>query len=186
MLVYRVFPYLPAARLGEPGHPLHEHRPQRGGRLDHPDYYVWYLGREPEAAVGEAFGNLPEWNSSMFPFPLLPGSRRALGVFSLPDDLRVLELDDPRVLAELGLRPTQVVARNLAVTQAWGHRIWSTRNLHDPAQKLWQAVQWWSYHRPVWDVLGSWVVPELDHVEELDINHPAVKEAARALIRLRT
>jgi len=31
----------------------------------------------------------------MLEFPLLPGARRALGVFESPDDLRVLDLDDP-------------------------------------------------------------------------------------------
>nr|WP_271211167.1 RES domain-containing protein [Rhodococcus wratislaviensis]GLK36938.1 hypothetical protein GCM10017611_37970 [Rhodococcus wratislaviensis] len=105
------------------GHPLYEHRPQRGGRIDHPDYHVWYLSRLAEAACGESFGNLARWEASMLEFPLLPGSRRALGVFELPDDLRVLDLDDPAQLVRLGLRPTQVVARNLTVTQGWGHRI---------------------------------------------------------------
>lgn len=56
----------------------------------------------------------------MFDFALLPGARKALGSYRLPDDLRVLDLDDPRELLEWSLRPTQVVARNLAVTQAWG------------------------------------------------------------------
>lgn len=36
MLVYRVFPYLAAAKKGAPGHPLYEHHPRRGGRIDHP------------------------------------------------------------------------------------------------------------------------------------------------------
>ncbi|SIA24350.1 hypothetical protein [Mycobacteroides abscessus] len=36
MLVCRVFPYLAAAKKGAPGHPLYEHHPQRGGRIDHP------------------------------------------------------------------------------------------------------------------------------------------------------
>ena len=48
VLVYRVFPYSPTARPGEPGHPGYEHRPQRGGRIDDPDHYVWYLTRQPE------------------------------------------------------------------------------------------------------------------------------------------
>lgn len=183
MLVYRVFPYLRTAQPGEPGHPLYQHRPQRGGRIDHPDYHVWYLSRQPEAAVGETFGNLATWDSSMFGFPLLPGARRSLGIYRLPDDLRVLDLDDPRMLVELGLRPTQVVTRNLAVTQAWGHRIWSQRDPHDPSSGRWQAIAWWSYHRPTWEVLGSWVVPEFDHVEDLELDHVAVRDAATALTR---
>lgn len=183
MLVYRVFPYLAAAREGQPGHPLYEHTPQRGGRVDHPDYYVWYVSRNAEAACGEVFGNLGEWDESMFDFPLVPGARRALGTYSLPDDLRVLDLDDPRQLMRLSLRPTQIVARNLPVTQAWGHRIWDERQVDDPNERVWDAVQWWSYHRPTWNVIASWRRPSLVDVAALSVEHPAVKEAGASLIR---
>ncbi|MDG3017236.1 RES domain-containing protein [Speluncibacter jeojiensis] len=185
MLVYRVFPYLPDAAPGEPGHPLYEHRPQRGGRIDHPDYYVWYLSRLAEAACGETFGNLARWEESMFEFPMLPGARRALGVFELPDDLRILDLDDPAQLVRLGLRPTQIVTRNLAVTGAWGHRMWSETDPHAPGRS-WQAVSWWSYHRPQWSVLASWSRPEMVRVEPLSLDHPAVIDSAKALYRTMT
>lgn len=183
MLVYRIFPYFAGAGHGEPGHPLYEHTPQRWSRVDHPDYYVWYLSRHAEAAAGETFGNLSVWDGSMFDFPLLPGARRALGVYRLPDDLRVLDLDDPSALLARGLRPTQVVARNLAVTQTWGHSIWAERDPHDASRRRWQAVQWWSYHRPTWTVLASWEAPTLDHVDELDLTHAAIHDAAAALSR---
>jgi len=52
--------------------------------------------------------------------PRSRASRRALGVFELPDDLRVLDLDDPAQLVRLRLRPTQVVTRNLTVPQGVG------------------------------------------------------------------
>ena len=91
MLAYRVIPYSPSAAAGEPGHPLYERRPQQGGRIDHPDYHVWYLGRRPEVAVGETFGNLASWDASMFEVPFLPGGRRALAVLRLPDELRILD-----------------------------------------------------------------------------------------------
>lgn len=182
MLVYRVFPYLDTAPPGEAGHPLYEHRPQRGGRADHPDYYVWYLARQPEAACGETFGNLAQWGEGMFEFPAVPDARRALGVYELPNDLRLCDLDDPYRLVELGLRPTQVVTRNLAVTSAWAHRVWSQRT---PAIEgpQWQALQWWSFHRPSWTVLASWIQPELVEVQPLDVHHPALVAAATALYR---
>ncbi|GAF47569.1 RES domain-containing protein [Rhodococcus wratislaviensis] len=183
MLVYRVFPYLSAAAPGQPGHPSYEHRPQRGGRVDHPDYHLWYLSRLAEAACGESFGNLARWEASMLEFPLLPGSRRALGVFELPDDLRVLDLDDPAQLVRLGLRPTQVVTRNLTVTQGWGHRIWSETEPHT-GDRAWQAVAGWSYHRPQWSVLASWLRPALVRVEPLDLDHPAILDSAKALQRI--
>jgi hypothetical protein len=183
VLVYRVFPHLPSAKPGQPGHPLYEHRPQRGGRIDHPDYYIWYVSRLAEAACGETFGNLADWEPSMFEFPQLPGSRRALGTFRLPDDLRILDLDDPAQLVRLSLRPTQIVIRNLAVTQGWGHRIWSETDPHTGA-RAWQAVQWWSYHRPTWTVLASWHRLEVVNIEPLDLEHPVIVDAAAALHRV--
>lgn len=183
MLVYRVFPYLDSAPPGTPGHPLYEHRPQRGGRADHPDYYVWYVARQSEAACGETFGNISRWTDSMFEFPAVPGARRALGIYELPDDLRICDLDDPRRLVELGLRPTQVVTRNLAVTSAWAHRIWSEKSAATGGQ-AWQAVQWWSFHRPHWTVLASWEQPRFVGVEALGLSHPAIDAAAKSLNRM--
>lgn len=182
MLVYRVFPYLETAPAGRPGHPLYEHRPQRGGRADHPDYYVWYVARQAEAACGEAFGNLSRWIDVMFEFPAVPGARKTLGVYELADDLRICDLDDPHRLVELGLRPTQIVTRNLAVTSDWAHRIWSQRSPAVEARK-WQAVQWWSFHRPTWTVIASWERPKLVDLEYLDVDHPAIVAAAKSLNR---
>jgi hypothetical protein len=182
VLVYRVFPHLDAAKPNEPGHPLYEHRPQRGSRADHPDYYVWYVTRQPEAACGETFGNISQWAESMFDFPAVTGAQRALGVYELPDDLRICDLDDPHRLIDVGLRPTQVVTRNLAVTSAWAHRIWSQ---HSAAVggRAWQAMQWWSFHRPYWTVLASWEQPTFIESQPLALAHPAVAAAAKSLNR---
>lgn len=182
MLVYRVFPYLESAQPDQPGHPRYEHRPQRGGRIDHPDYYVWYVTRQPEAACGETFGNFARWTDDMFDVPAVPGARRALGTYKLSDDLRICDLDDPARLAELGLRPTQIVTRNLAVTSAWGHTIWSDRTPAIDGPR-WQAVQWWSFHRPAWAVMASWQRPQFVSADPLHLGHPAVIDAATALYR---
>lgn len=119
----------------------------------------------------------------MFAFPLIPGAHRALGIYHLPDDLRLLDLDDPAQLVDFDLRPTQIVTRNLAVTQAWGRRIHDQRDPATGAQSRWQAVQWWSYHHPSWAVLASWVTPTPVEVQTLDLDHPAVREAAQVLPR---
>jgi hypothetical protein len=85
-------------------------------------------------------------------------------------------------LVELGLRPTQIVTRNLAVTSEWAHRIWSQSS---PAidDRKWQAVQWWSFHRPTWTVVASWERPKLVELERLNLDHPAVVAAAKSLNR---
>lgn len=134
--------------------------------------------------MGEVFGDLPTWSEEMFTFPLLPGSRRALGTYRLPDHLRVLDLDDPAALVERSLRLTQVVARNLAATQGRGHSAWNERDPHEPARQRWEAISWWSSHRPSWRVLTSRVEPEALQVEDLTLDHPAVRDAARALSRV--
>lgn len=186
MLVYRVFPYLPTAKPGESGGPMYLHRPQGRGRLDNPaDYDTWYFGITPETAIGEAFGDLAVWREEMFEFPSLPGARRALGVFEIPDDTAVLDLDDARNLLDRGLRPTQVVARNRPTTQAWALRIFNETG--PDGSRRWAGVRWWSFQRPHWTVIALWVtagaapIHSCLRVETLTIDHPAVVDAARSL-----
>ena len=85
------------------------------------------------------FGDLHTWDTSMFVVPLLDGGARTLATYRLPEDLRLLDLDDPKNLLERGLRPTQIVVRNLAVTQPWGHAAWSEPDPHDANARRWDA-----------------------------------------------
>lgn len=186
MLLYRVFPHLPSAGAGESGDAMYLHRPQGQGRLDNPDRYdTWYFGQTPETAVGESFANLTVWRSAMFAFPALPGASRALGIFELQDDARILDLDDANALRDRALRPTQVIARNRPVTQGWARSIFDERAA-DGSRK-WDGIRWWSYHRPHWTVIALWNPPgeqpvfSCVDVEPLTLTHPAVVDAARSL-----
>lgn len=183
MLVYRVFTYDPMAPPGVAGHPLHVY-PQGKGRLDNPGHYrVWYFAIEAPGAIGETFGDHDEWTDDMFLEPRLPTGRRALGVYRIDDGLSLLDLDDAQHLLERGLRPTQVVERNIGNTQQWALRIYQERN--DRGDPTWCGVRWWSYHRPQWRIIGYWGPdePELVDVQGLDLAHPAVRDAAAALTR---
>jgi hypothetical protein len=121
VLVYRIFAYDPVASVGQHGHPEYLYKPQGKGRLDNPQHYdSWYVALTPEAAVGEVFGDITVWGQDMFELPAFAGSRRALGVFELPDEISLLDLDDAPALLDRGLRPTQVIARNRAARKA-GH-----------------------------------------------------------------
>lgn len=182
MLLYRVFPHLPGARAGQPGHATFVPRPQGRGRIDNPAHYdAWYFGFSPETAIGETFGDLPAWSEEMFAVPGLPGSRRALAVAELDDDRRLLNMDDPNALLHLGLTPTQVITRNRQTTQAWA--LAAFREGH------WAGLRWWSFHRPEWTVAGVWQRPgerpphRVAEVRPLSIVDEAVVNASQALAR---
>lgn len=179
MLAYRVFPYLEGVAQGEPGHPLAVAR-QGSGRWDNPELYtIWYLAHHPEAAIGEAFGNLSTWSPAMLDVPSLPGARRALGVYHFDEEASpCLDLDNARELAKRALRPTHIVIRNRARTQAIAERV--------HGEHRWAGIQWWSWYRPQWTLCALWDAGsvQFDHAEEL-IGHAALAEAATELAKTR-
>lgn len=185
MLLYRIFPYKASAPPGSPGHADYLHGPAQGkGRLDNPTLYqVWYRAREASGAVGEVFGNLASWDNSMFDVPFLPGGTKALGVYQVPDNMSLLNLDHAFALHVRGMRPTQVVERNRTATQRWALEIYEELNYK--GEPDWAGVEWWSFHRPHWRVMGLWgVTPVPVDVETLDLTHPAVIDAAASLNRM--
>lgn len=187
MLVYRVFAYDPKSTRGNSGHPDFLYRPQGSGRCDNPGLYdAWYYALTPEAAIAEVFGDLSRWSDGMFVPPYLPTGRKALGVYELPDDLALLDLNDARSLQERGLRPTQVVFRIRSATQAWARSIF---NETTAGKRSWQGVRWWSYWKPHWAVFVVWIEPGMPvlhkfvRAEDLDLGHPAVESARNSLGR---
>jgi hypothetical protein len=150
--------------------------------LDNPEHYrVRYFAATPAGAVAESFGTLTRWAPAMFAFPGLgPAAARALGMYEVPDDTPILELDDARALLDRRLRPTQVVTRNQPVTRTWALRIF-----REP--RGWAGVRWWSYYRPEWPIVGLWRDEGLRvrAAEPLSLDHPAVDEAARELAKER-
>ncbi|MDQ6774619.1 MAG: RES domain-containing protein [Actinomycetota bacterium] len=177
MLLHRVFPYLPSASTGQPGHPLYVHPAQGAGRFDNPSHYLaWYMAAEAVSAIGESFAHLSEWRDEVFEFPHIPGSRKALGIYDLPDDLPYVDLDDPQRLVDLGVRPSQIVERNRPYTQALALRIY--------IEAKYKGIRWWSFHRPRWRVYCLWEIdPDIVQVDDLTVAHIAVDSAARTLAR---
>ena len=176
--LFRVFPSVPTAATGEPGSPLYV-PPPGAGRLDNPDLFsTLYLADSAAGAIAEAFGRFPEWTAAMLHGPsALPGSARALAAYHLPGENRLCDLDDPRQLLALGLRPSGVVSRDYTKTRAWARRIFEQRD--------WSGVRWWSYYDPRWFSIGLWTTDPLTvrHVEPLHLKHPAMLEAARIIAR---
>ena len=181
MLLYRVFPFLPGAVAGQPGSAEYLHPRQGRARWDNPGHYLcWYLANDATGAVGEVFAQIETWNDAMFEFPLIAGSRRALGIYSLPDDTPLLDLDDANALVERALRPTQVVSPNRSLTQGIASGIFEETR-HN-GTKRWEGLSWWSFQRSSWPVHCVWgSTPACQSVEDLGVTHPAVQDAAQTL-----
>lgn len=187
MLVYRVFHHQEGAEGGTSGSPLYIHGPQGEGRWDNfESYTAWYLSKSPEGAIGESFGNLPLWRASMFD-PGIPGMRKAMAVFSISDDVRIYNFDDASNLLAIGMRPSDVVIRNVPATQARAAKVFGQRNGN--GTRRWQGLQWWSYHHPQWTNMMVWQPGgeecklELRDIVPLDLGAAAVREAAEVLQR---
>jgi hypothetical protein len=178
VLVYRVFPHLPAAGPDEPGHPLYVHPDQGTGRWDNADLYrAMYVAASASGAIGEAFANLSTWSRAMLPFPSIMGSSRSIGVYRVDEERHpFLNLDDARVLLDRALRPTDVVIRNRPRTQQLA------RAVH--AEVRWAGMSWWSMHRPQWTLHVLWdgTALTVEGVESLS-GHPGLLDAARLLAK---
>ena len=179
MIVYRVAPVVDGVPSHAPGGPLYVHPNQGGGRWDNPDrYLVLYVARHAEAAVAETFGNLARWGPAMLHHPVLD-TTRALIAYDLPDTTRLADLDDPHLLVELSTRPSRVVTRNRATTQALAARIHATAG-RGPGGRRWAGIRWWSYWSPEWPTIALWDRDGLtvQRVEPLATQHAAVLAAA--------
>ncbi len=173
-----MFPYLAGGDVDQPGGALYT-PPQGNGRADNPDHYsAFYAGDAEAGAMAEAFGRFPEWSETMLrASPALPGSRRAIATFSLPDDTPICDLDDPAQLTALSMRPSQVVSRDYATTQAWALAIFR--------HNRWQGVKWWSYYDPRWFSLALWAQADLSpsDIRVIALNDRALVQAADILTR---
>ncbi len=184
MTLFRVFPFDLSAAEREPGGALFV--PAGGkGRVDSPlprAYSVLYAGSTPECAIAERFGAFDVWDRDLIEArpasPLLRRSRFALAAYELPDDVAIRVLDDAPTLVSEGLRPSDVVTRDRALTQAWAARIYG-RGDH-------AGISWWSYYEPVWHSIGVWEhekLQPLGHPEILSVGDSRVRAAARAIRR---
>lgn len=175
---YRVFPYDPNARPGTPGHPLFVPSTRfAAGRVDNPDLYrALYMSSTAEGAIGEALAGFPIWDASI----LIGrgGYARALGRFRfMLGKSSIRDLDEPTVLTEHSLRPSQIATPEREVTQGWARRIFEERR--------WAGVQWWSVRDARWTSIAIWSIAavRLAQVEPLTLAHPAFIGAAGALHR---
>lgn len=186
MLVHRVFPRDPKAKHGERGHWSFLPRPQRHGRWDAPDLYdAWYAAATPVGAIAEKFWSFNEWRPATFLTP--HGTPIALAVLETRDEVEWIDLDDPATLIRFGLKPSQIVRRDLAFTQAAAAAMHRATRENTPRPG---GLKWWSSALPQEDVFMLWSQPGAPppfvevEITDLHIEHPHVEAAAHDLTRI--
>jgi RES domain-containing protein len=144
MLLYRCFAWNRRARPVDRDGPLWFPRGLQGeGRHDNPDSYgCLYVTDRPVSAVVE---QLARFRGQRLTEGMLVRRRLplALGAIELPDDRRVIDLDDPAVLAAHELRPSLVATRRREVTQPQALELFRR---HRRAG----ALRWWSTYEALW------------------------------------
>jgi hypothetical protein len=179
-MLYRVFPMLPGAGPTQDGGPLYVDRSLQGsGRHDNPHVFAaLYASRQPESAVAERikwFQGRTITNDQL---------RRADGrsyVLAALDDRQldgVIDLDDPRELLRLGVRPSQVATRTRSTTQ---------RIALDIFEEGAAGLDWWSTIEGSWPNTTLFVERSVDRLviagepEPLSVDHSMVVAAAEFL-----
>jgi hypothetical protein len=178
--LWRVFPHNPEATSGSLGHALFVPRGlQGGGRHDNPDLYgVMYLSEQPFSAIAEHLAHLRGQRLDDTDLER-GGLRLALVELEVPAESRCHDLDEPKVLTKLRLRPSEVATRNRAVTQKWAARIYR-------AHRSVGAIRWWSTLEASWHhvTLFDRALDRIDRIvqrrppERLHALHPMVRRAA--------
>lgn len=114
---------------------------QGDGRHDNPERYgCLYLAEDARSAVVE---QLARFRGNV----LVPGMLRRRGLplglatLELDDRARLVDLDDPAVLAARGLRPSLVATRRRALTQP------QALAMHESGA---DGIRWWSTFESLW------------------------------------
>jgi hypothetical protein len=151
---------------------------QGDGRHDAPERYgCLYVSEDPVSAVVEQLAPLVGARLDE-PDLVRGGLPLALAALRLPDDARVVDLDEPLVLAGEALRPSLVATRERARSQA------DAALLHERHPDA-AGLRWWSALEPRWAnvTLFDRASPGLavEGLEPLELGSDVVGEAAAFL-----
>jgi len=149
---------------------------QGDGRHDNPDIYAClYLAEHAVSAVVE---QLARFRGSVLVPQIL--SRRglplALASLELDDAAKLVDLDEPRVLAAHALRPSTVATRRREITQPQALALY---------QGGADGIRWWSTFESLWVNVTAFDRAarrfRLATVRKLTVSDAAVREAADVL-----
>lgn len=179
MILYRCLPWDETAAESAPGGALWFPRPLQGeGRHDAPDRYgCLYVSEEPAAAVAE-------WLAPLAGTALAACDLRrtrlplALAALRLGATATLVDLDEPLVLARVGLRPSRVATTDRRRSQADARALWER-----DSEAV--GVRWWSALDARWAhvTLFDRAEPHLsaESVSTLELTDGVVGEAAAYL-----
>lgn len=177
MTLHRCFAWDRRAKPAEQGGPLWVPRALQGeGRHDNPERYgCLYLALDRTSGVVE---QLARFRGNV----LVPGMLRraglplALAALELDARSRLVDLDDPDVLAARGLRPSQVATRRRTVTQPQALAIHASGA---------DGIRWWSVFEAAWTNVTLFDRGvghlRLGEVTPLEIGHEALADALDVL-----
>lgn len=176
-LYYRVHLWEPGAKPGAP-YSAEFIPPQGYGRWDNPDLYrLRYLATSPEGAIAETFGSHATWTPAMLHAELKPDRTRALTVFEAAENPKLAELADPQTLLQYGVRVTDVVRRELRVTQLLAARLYDSGD--------YEGISWWSFYHPSISLVALFQPDSLRVVDTvpLSIDSAEMRAAASLIVR---
>jgi len=168
---FRVFPWDPAAKPGEPFSPSYINPQQGAGRFDVAGKLVVYLAESAVHAVAE---KLQRFRGQRIDKKELLESRKTLALVECePKNLKLADLCDPAVLLKHDVRPDVLASRDVTKTQPVAAVL---------SRAGYAGLRWWSALSGDWHTI---VVFEgaIDYgtPEPLTLSHRAVKDASEAL-----
>jgi hypothetical protein len=149
------------------------------GRHDNPDRYgCLYVSEAAVSAAAEALAPFRATGALAPGMLTRAGMPLTLAQLELDDRSQLVDLDDPRVLARIDMRPSGVATRRRTVTQAYAARLFD----ETPATV---GLRWWSTLESslINLTLFDRAAPNLRlvDIERLTVEHAAVVEAAELL-----
>lgn len=177
MTIWRLVPLraqsLPAQRGGALWFP----RELQGlGRHDNPDRYgCLYASETAVSAVAEALAPFRASGALLADMLVRAGTPLALVRLELAEGASLVDLDDPRVLSALRLRPSGVATRTRTFTQAYAARIYEER-FEAVGLRWWSTLEASLINLTLFDRATAYL--SVAEVERLTVVHAAVVEAA--------
>jgi hypothetical protein len=179
VILWRLLPWQADAQPTAPGGSLWFPRELQGaGRHDNPDRYgCLYASEAPLSAVAEALAPFRGTGTLSAAMLIRAGLPLALARLDLDEHCNVIDLDDPRVLTHVRLRPSEVATNTRAVTQAYAARIFN-ECLDAVGLRWWSTLEASLANLTLYDRAA-------EHLTLTDVTplagHPALGEAAEML-----